>query len=136
MLLTKFHAKLTKRARIFSLTELVELLLILSAVVVGILYKIWTVQPNTVIGVDDNATYDARFKDGVQTIVCLLWLRLFLILSNTRIAGPTMRILKAMLSQLLEFLFIWSMVVVCFSINALLMFGEMKEFTTLTQSLI
>jgi hypothetical protein len=47
-----------------------------------------------------------------------------------------MRILRAMLSELLEFLFIWSMVVLCFSMNALLLFGEMKEFTTLTQSLI
>lgn len=63
-------------------------------------------------------------------------MRLFLILSNTRIAGPTMRILRAMLSQLLEFLFIWSIVVVCFSMNALLLFGEMKEFTTFNQSLI
>jgi len=67
-------------------------------------------------------------------IIILVWCRFFLTVSNTMIAGPTLRILGAMVTQLAQFVLIWLGVVLFFSTLGQIWFGQLKQFRTISGS--
>lgn len=67
-------------------------------------------------------------------IIILVWCRFFLTVSNTMIAGPTLRILGAMITQLAQFVLIWLGVVLFFSTLGQIWFGQLMQFRTISAS--
>ena len=75
-----------------------------------------------------------HFSTFMAIITIFIWVRFFITISNTKIAGPTLRIIGAMVGQLVQFMVMWILVVLFFSTLAQIWFGALLEFRTKLQS--
>ena len=64
----------------------------------------------------------------LAAISALIWGRFILMLQLTKTFGPILRIIIVMIGDVLKFLFIWTVVLICLASIASLLFGELPEF--------
>ena len=78
----------------------------------------------------------AGFKlDWVMAIFSTaLWLKVILMLEQTSLFGPTLRIITLMLQQLSIFLIFWFLELVAWSAFGILLFGQLKPFSKMEDS--
>ena len=64
---------------------------------------------------------------SIMTVI--IWLRFLLMLQLTRTFGPMLRIIISMFGEVLKFLVIWSIVLLCLTSVATLLFGELEAYS-------
>ena len=65
----------------------------------------------------------------LSIITVTIWLRFLLMLQLTRTFGPMLRIIISMFGEVLKFLVIWSVVLLCLTSVATLLFGELEAYS-------
>ena len=62
-------------------------------------------------------------------MVVVIWTRFMMMLQLTRSFGPILRIILSMVGEVAKFLVIWSIMLICLSSMATLLFGELSEYS-------
>ena len=62
-------------------------------------------------------------------MIVILWLRFIMMLQLTKRFGPMLRIIIVMVGDVLTFLFVWILVLMCLSAAASLLFGSLDEYS-------
>ena len=98
--------------------------------------QVYKGQPNTLAMRIGTNAFISKDNKGVDFFLVMAlfsfvaWIRLFLTMSNTKIAGPTLRILKSMAIQLVNFFVVWGLMLVMFTMIALTYFSKLQEYRT------
>lgn len=80
------------------------------------------------ITINKNIEKEFQLMPFLAVIVFLMWGRFLLMLQLTRTFGPMLRIIIVMFGDVLKFLFIWSVMLLCLSSVAGLLFGELDQY--------
>lgn len=71
-----------------------------------------------------------------SVMIVFIWGRFILMLQLTRTFGPMLRIIIVMIGDVLKFLVIWSIELICFSTVSALLFGELDQYKVFFQVFI
>lgn len=69
-------------------------------------------------------------------MVLQIWGRFLLMLQLTKSFGPMLRIILNMFGDVLKFLFIWSVVIICLASIASLLFGELESYSDFSEVIL
>ena len=72
----------------------------------------------------------------LAAIVIFMWGRFILMVQLTRSFGPMLRIIFVMIGDTLKVLFIWSVLLLCLSSVASLLFGELDQYAHFLDSFL
>ena len=86
--------------------------------------------------VDDISTGAFRFDFLLALTVGFFWLKVLFLLRLTRTFGPLIKIIFAMVEQLMTFCVIWFVQIIFFACVAMMIFGEMKVYNNFIDSVI
>lgn len=73
-----------------------------------------------------------RFDFLLAILVMLVWIRIILYMRGFKQFGPIFRAVQAMVIDLFTFMGIWILIIIAFACVAVLIFGKLPTFTTLT----
>ena len=73
-----------------------------------------------------------RFDILIAIEAALIWIKFIFMFENTKTFGPTIKIIQVMARKMMEFLTVWSMVIVAFACTGLLMFAHNESFNSIT----
>mmetsp|Transcript_564 Transcript_564/g.915 ORF Transcript_564/g.915 Transcript_564/m.915 type:complete len:236 (+) Transcript_564:879-1586(+) len=65
----------------------------------------------------------------LSAMVIFMWSRFLLMMQLTKTFGPMLRILISMAGEVIKFIFIWVVVIVCLTSVSSLLFGELAEYS-------
>ena len=142
LILFTVHNYLTKRDYSYSLDDICDFGITVCVSVWLYTWFDWSIidcPPDaTVCNVDwDKYTFWLFDKAGndefnfiifLAVLIVLFWVRFLLMLQLTRSFGPMLRIIVNMFGDVLKFLFIWSIVMLCLASVASLLFGELPQY--------
>ena len=72
-----------------------------------------------------------RFDEILGFMASAFWLRILVMLRLTKLFGPLIRIIVAMLKEMVIFLVLWTIQLFAFSCASFIMFGQRAEYSTL-----
>ena len=92
----------------------------------------WSLRKNRFIFYLSSLDYRGDFDMFVflAVMVVFMWGRLLVMLQLNRLFGPMLRIIISMIGEVLKFLLIWMVVLICQTSVASLIFGELEEYST------
>ena len=70
-----------------------------------------------------------------MTLAGIIWLKAILQMQNTQTIGPMLKILTVMTVNLFMFLILWGMILVLFMCVGMLIFSELKTFSTIPNTM-
>jgi len=76
--------------------------------------------------------HQCRFDIIIAVEAALIWIKFILMFENTQTFGPTIKIIQVMAAKMIQFLAVWSMVIVAFACTGLLMFTHNNAFSSVT----
>jgi len=65
-----------------------------------------------------------------------LWLKVIIMLEQTSIFGPTLRIIAVMMQQLAVFLLLWFLEVIAWCAFGILLFGQLEDFSNMENAFL
>ena len=77
-----------------------------------------------------------RFDELLGFMASAFWLRILVMLRITKLFGPLIRIIQAILKELGIFMVLWAIQLFAFSCAGFILFGHLKEYDTLFKVLI
>ena len=146
VILFSIHNYLTGRAYTYSLDDLCDMVIALSILVWTYSYIAWS---NVDLGMTEEErqrelphvtrpdhvyvlhlyaydnTYKVRYLYLLAIFVFFMWLRFLMMTQLTKSFGPMLRIIITMFSEVLKFIFIWSILLVLQASVASILFGEL-----------
>ena len=73
-----------------------------------------------------------RFDIKLAVEAALIWLKFIFMFENTQTFGPTIKIIQVMAAKMIQFLAVWSMVIVTFACTGLLIFAHNNAFKSIS----